>query len=77
MDPLQVGSRVNPIGLANKSRKKSRTLTDFVHAQTIRAASADSTDRGPSDLKAGPSAWSIWCSTYAPWLLVELSEPKH
>jgi hypothetical protein len=42
LDPLQVGSRVNPIGLANKSRKKSRTLIDSAHARTVRVATVNS-----------------------------------
>jgi hypothetical protein len=33
LDPLQVGSRVNHVGLANKSRKKSGTITDSVHGE--------------------------------------------
>jgi hypothetical protein len=33
LDPLQDGSRVNPAVLANKSRKKYVTLTDFVNAR--------------------------------------------
>jgi hypothetical protein len=33
-------------------------------------------ERGPSDLRARPSGRSIWCSTYALCLLVELREPK-
>jgi hypothetical protein len=37
MDPLQVGPRVNPTGLANKFCKKSGTLTNFAHAWTVRA----------------------------------------
>jgi hypothetical protein len=36
MDLLQVGSRVNPACLANKSRKKFETLTDSVHARIVR-----------------------------------------
>jgi hypothetical protein len=48
MDLLQVGSRVNLACLANKSRKKFETLTDYVHARTVRAATTDSPDHGPS-----------------------------
>jgi hypothetical protein len=50
MDPLQVGSRVNLVGLANKSRKKSGTLTDSAHARTVRAATADHPASGPNRL---------------------------
>jgi hypothetical protein len=34
LDPLQVGSRLNPVALSNKSSKKFGTLTDYVHART-------------------------------------------
>jgi hypothetical protein len=55
---LQVGSQVNPTGFANKSCKKSRTLTDSAHARTVRAAMADRPASGsdrPHD--------QFWCST--------------
>jgi hypothetical protein len=42
LDPLQVGFRVNPASLANKSHKKFRTLTDSAHTQMVRAATVDS-----------------------------------
>jgi hypothetical protein len=48
IDPLHVGSQVNPVGLANKFRKKSRTLTDSTHTRTVRAATVDSPICGPS-----------------------------
>jgi hypothetical protein len=41
LDPFQVGSQTNPAEFANKNRKKSGTLTDFVPARTIRAATAN------------------------------------
>jgi hypothetical protein len=41
MDLLQVGSRVNPAYLANKSHKKFETLTDSVYARTVHVATAD------------------------------------
>jgi hypothetical protein len=47
MDPLQVGSRVNPAGLANKSCKRFKTLTDSAHAWTVHTATTDSRERGP------------------------------
>jgi hypothetical protein len=46
LDLLQVGSRVNLVDLANKSHKKSRTLTNSAHARTIRATTTDSPNRG-------------------------------
>jgi hypothetical protein len=42
--------------LGNKSSEKLGTLTDSAHARTVRATTADSPDRGPSVLRAGPSA---------------------
>jgi hypothetical protein len=56
MNPLQVGSRANPAAFANKSRKKLGTLTDSAHVRTVHVATADYPDRGPSSLRAGPSA---------------------
>jgi hypothetical protein len=44
LDPLQVGSRVNPAGFANKSRNKSGTLTDSTHTRLVLAAMAYSLD---------------------------------
>jgi hypothetical protein len=76
LDQLQVGSRINPVGLANKSCKKSGTVTDSAHARTIRATTTDSPDQGSFSLKARPSGRHFWCSTYAPYLLVEVVEPK-
>jgi hypothetical protein len=89
LDLLQVGSRVNPIGLANKSREKSGTLTDSTHARTIRATMVDSMDHGPS-VPLQRTVWTVdrlapgldrplgqnRCSRYAPCLLVEVDEPK-
>jgi hypothetical protein len=46
----------------NKSRKKPRTLTNSAHVRTVRAATTDSPDRGPS-------ACRFLCST-APFLLI-------
>jgi hypothetical protein len=34
LDPLKVGSRINSVGLANKSRKKYETLTDSAYVRT-------------------------------------------
>jgi hypothetical protein len=56
LDPFQTDFRVNPAVLGNKSREKLGTLTDSAHARTVRATTADCPDRGPSGLKAGPSA---------------------
>jgi hypothetical protein len=63
LDPLQVGFRAYPVDFANKSRKKSETLTDFAHTQTVRAATDDSPDLGLSGLRVGPSTWQKQCST--------------
>lgn len=59
MFPLQVGFRVNSVDLANKFRKKFGTLTDSAHARTVCAATADHSDRRPSNLTAGPSTSMI------------------
>jgi hypothetical protein len=40
------------VGLANKPYKKSGTLTDSVHARTIRAATADRSALGVDSLHA-------------------------
>jgi hypothetical protein len=56
LDPLRTDFRVNPTILGNKSHEKLGTLTVYAHARTVRAATMDSQDRGPSDLRAGPSA---------------------
>jgi hypothetical protein len=66
LDPLPTDFRVNPAVLGNKSREKLGTLTDSAHARTVRAITADSPDRGPSGLRAGPSARPFWFPTYAP-----------
>jgi hypothetical protein len=66
LDPLQTDFRVNPVVLGNQSREKLGTLTDSAHARTVRATTANSPDRGPSGLRAGPSARHIWSPTYAP-----------
>jgi hypothetical protein len=66
LDPLPTISRVNPTVLGNKSREKLGTLTDSTHARTVRATTADCPDRGPSGLRAGPSARYFWCLTYGP-----------
>jgi hypothetical protein len=59
LDSLQVGSRVNPAGLANKSRKKFGTLTNSVHARTVWATMADCPNHGPFGLRAGQSAMPL------------------
>jgi hypothetical protein len=43
---LQVGSQTNPVDFANKSRNKSRTLTNSVHVRTVPAV-ADRPGLGP------------------------------
>jgi hypothetical protein len=67
MDPFPTVSRVNPTVLGNKSREKLGTLTNSARARTVHATTADSPDRGPSDLGAGPSAL----------LFLELNTNKH
>jgi hypothetical protein len=63
LDPLPTNFRVNPAVLGNKSCEKLGTLTDSAHARTVRATTADGPDRGPSGLRAGPSARSFWVRT--------------
>jgi hypothetical protein len=53
--------RANSAILANNRSTKFGILIYSAHARTVRP-----TDRGLSGLKAGPSARSIWCQTYAP-----------
>jgi hypothetical protein len=69
-------SRANSENLGNKHNKKLGTLNCSAHERTVRPTGVDRPDRGPSGLRAGLSAFSFWCRTYAPCLLVELSEPK-
>ena len=64
LDPLQVGSQVNHVDLANKSRNKFETLTDSAHARTVRATSAD---RPPGHFGA---------QHMPPCILEESREPK-
>jgi hypothetical protein len=64
------------MNLANNCSTKLGTLICSALARTVRPTGADRPDRGPSGLKAGPSAGSVWFQTYAPCLLVELGEPK-
>jgi hypothetical protein len=56
LDPFPTVSRVNPAVLGNKSREKLETLIDSARAWTVCATTTDSPDRGPSGLRAGPSA---------------------
>jgi hypothetical protein len=69
LDPLQTDFRVNPTVLGNKSREKLGTLTVSAHAWTVRAATADSPDRGPSGLRAGPSARPFLASNDVSYVL--------
>jgi hypothetical protein len=62
LDPLRTGFRVNSTVLGNKSREKLGIVTVSTHARTVCAATADSPDRGPSGLRAGPSAKPFWAS---------------
>jgi hypothetical protein len=63
LDPLQTNFRAYPLILANNRSTKLGTLICSAHARTVRPTGADCPDRGPSGLRAGPSARSIWCST--------------
>jgi hypothetical protein len=56
LDPLQTNFRVNPANLANNRSTKLGTLNCSAHARTVRPPGADRLDRGPSGLRAGPSA---------------------
>jgi hypothetical protein len=47
LDPLQSVSRANSAVLANKSRKKLGTLTDYVHTRTVRLAHPGAQQNGP------------------------------
>jgi hypothetical protein len=51
--------RANSVNLANNRSTKLGTLNCSAHARTVRPTGADRPDRGPSDLRAGPSASSI------------------
>jgi hypothetical protein len=64
LDPLQTNFRAYPLILANNRSTKLGTLIYSAHARTVRPTGADCPDRGPSGLRAGPSARSIWCSTH-------------
>jgi hypothetical protein len=66
LDPLRSDFRVNPTVLGNKSREKLGTLTVSAHARTVRAATADCPDRGPSGLEAGPSSRPFLASNICP-----------
>jgi hypothetical protein len=56
LDPLQTNFRAYPMILANNRSTKLRTLICSAHARTVRPTGADRPDRGPSGLRAGPSA---------------------
>jgi hypothetical protein len=66
MDPLQTNFRAYPMILANNRSTKLGTLICSAQARTVRPTGVDRPDRGPSGLRARPSARSNWCSTYAP-----------
>jgi hypothetical protein len=58
--------RANSTNLANNRSIKLGTLICSTHARTIQPIGADCPDRELSGLRAGPSAHSFWCQTYAP-----------
>jgi hypothetical protein len=63
LDPLQTNFRANSVNLANNRRTKLETLNCSAHARTVRHTGADRPDRGPSSLRVGLSALSIWFPT--------------
>jgi hypothetical protein len=66
LNPLRTDFRVNPTVLGNKPREKLGTLIVSAHARTVRVATADSLDRGPSGLRAEPSARPFLASNICP-----------
>jgi hypothetical protein len=50
------GFRANSADIANKHSTKHGTLIYSARARTVRPTGADRPDRGPSGLRAGPSA---------------------
>jgi hypothetical protein len=66
LDPLQTNFQAYPLILANNRSTKLGTLICSAHARTVRPTDVDCPDRGPSGLRTGPSARSIWCSTDTP-----------
>jgi hypothetical protein len=58
--------RANSVNLANNCSTKLGTLICSAYARTVWPTGADCPDRGLSGLRAGPSAHSFWCQTYAP-----------
>jgi hypothetical protein len=71
LDLLQTVSRDNPAVLGNKSHEKLGTLTEYAHARTVRATTADRPASGPDR-----PCCHFLCSTDAPYLLVEDDELK-
>jgi hypothetical protein len=51
------------VNLANNRSTKLETLIYSAHARTVRPTGADCPDRGPSGLRAGPSAGSFMVQT--------------
>ena len=69
LDPLQTNFRAYPMILANNRSTKLGTLICSAHARTVRRTGADRPDRGPSGLRAGPSAsLKMVLNTYV-WVL--------
>jgi hypothetical protein len=64
LDPLQTNFRAYPMILANNRSTKLGTLICSAHARTVRPTGADRPDRGPSGLRAGPSALNLVLNTY-------------
>jgi hypothetical protein len=70
------GLRANSADIANKHSTKLGTLIYSARARTVRPTGADRPDRGPSGLRAEPSAPHFGAQHMPPCLLVELSRPK-
>jgi hypothetical protein len=76
LDPLQTNFRAFPAILANNRGTKLGTLICSALARIVRPTGVDRPDRRPSGPGPDRPPFSFWCRTYAPCLLVELSEPK-
>jgi hypothetical protein len=62
--------------LANNRSTKLGTLICSAHARTVRPTGADRPDRGPSGLRAGPSALNLVLNTFLPFFSPLLPVPS-
>jgi hypothetical protein len=76
LDPLHNWFWANSANLANNRSTKLGTLICSAHARTVRPAGADCPDRGPSGLRAGPSASSIFFRKESPQIGVSCSRTQ-